>query len=59
MPGVVSLPHGWGHRYPTNRQVASRDPGPNVNALVDQHVIEPLSGMAFLNGFPIAVERAS
>jgi anaerobic selenocysteine-containing dehydrogenase len=57
MPGVVSLPHGWGHAYPTNRRLASRQPGPNCNALVDQRVIEPLAGMAFLNGFPVAVER--
>jgi formate dehydrogenase len=59
MPGVVALPHGWGHRYPTNRRVASRDPGPNVNELIDQRAIEPLAGMAFLNGFPVAVERAA
>jgi anaerobic selenocysteine-containing dehydrogenase len=58
MPGVVSLPHGWGHRYATNRRVASRDPGPNCNALIDERVIEPLSGMAFLNGFPVRVEPA-
>jgi formate dehydrogenase len=57
MPGVVSLPHGWGHAYPTNRRVAGGDPGPNANALIDQRAIEPLAGMAFLNGFPVAVER--
>jgi len=57
MPGVVSLPHGWGHAYPSNRSVASRDPGPDYNALADAAVIEPLSGMSFLNGFPVAVER--
>lgn len=57
MPGVVSLPHGWGHGYPTNRAVAPRDPGPDYNALVDERVIEPLSGMAFLNGVPVAIER--
>ena len=56
MPGVVSLPHGWGHTYEATRRVAARDPGPNCNALIDQRVIEPLSGMAFLNGFPVAVE---
>jgi len=39
--------------------VASRDPGPNANVLIDQRAIEPLSGMAFLNGFPVAVERVS
>src|SRR5207253_6476009 len=56
MPGVVSLPHGWGHRYQTNPRVATQDPGPNCNALIDQRTIEPLAGMAFLNGFPVAVE---
>jgi len=34
------------------------DPGPNANVRVDQRAIEPLS-MAFLNGFPVAVERVS
>jgi anaerobic selenocysteine-containing dehydrogenase len=58
MPGVVSLPHGWGHTYPTGTRVATRDPGANCNALIDRRAIEPLSGMAFLNGFPVAVERA-
>ena len=57
MPGVVSLPHGWGHAYETNRRVAAGDPGPNCNALIDQRVIEPLAGMAFLNGVPVSVER--
>jgi anaerobic selenocysteine-containing dehydrogenase len=56
MPGVVSLPHGWGHTYEASRRVAAQDPGPNCNALIDQRVIEPLAGMAFLNGFPVAVE---
>jgi anaerobic selenocysteine-containing dehydrogenase len=59
MPGVVSLPHGWGHSYETGRQVAGQDPGPNCNALIDQRAIEPLAGMAFLNGFPVAVEAAA
>jgi len=57
MPGVVSLPHGWGHSYPTNRRLAAADAGPDYNALIDPTVIEPLAGMSFLNGFPVAVER--
>ncbi len=57
MPGVVSLPHGWGHRAPGNRRVAARTPGADYNALIDPRAIEPLAGMAFLNGFPVAVER--
>ena len=59
MPGVVSLPHGWGHHYATSRRVAEEDPGPNCNALIDHRAIEPLAGMAFLNGFPVAVEPAA
>ena len=54
-----SLPHGWGDSYDTGRRVATQDPGPNCNALIDQRVIEPLAGMAFLNGFPGAVEASS
>src|SRR5439155_25558586 len=54
MPGGVSLPYGWGDG--ANRRVASRARGPNVNALIDQHAIGPLAGMAHLNGFPVAVE---
>jgi anaerobic selenocysteine-containing dehydrogenase len=57
MPGVVSLPHGWGHRYATNRRVAGADAGPDYNALIDAEIIEPLAGMSFLNGFPVAVEK--
>jgi anaerobic selenocysteine-containing dehydrogenase len=57
MPGVVCLPHGWGHDSPRNR-VATRDPGPNCNALVDERDIEPLAGMSRLNGMPVRVERA-
>jgi formate dehydrogenase len=56
MPGVVSLPHGWGHHSPANR-VATRDPGPDYNALVDAREIEPLAGMSRLNGMPVRVER--
>jgi anaerobic selenocysteine-containing dehydrogenase len=58
MPGVVSLPHGWGHRAETNRTIATRDPGADYNALVDRRAIEPLAGMSWLNGVPVAVERA-
>jgi anaerobic selenocysteine-containing dehydrogenase len=55
MPGVVSLPHGWGHHSPANR-VATRDPGPDYNVLVDAREIEPLAGMSRLNGMPVRVE---
>ncbi|MBU3749999.1 MAG: molybdopterin-binding oxidoreductase [Mycobacterium sp.] len=55
-PGVVSLPHGWGHTAPGTRlSVAAAQPGVNVNSLLDSSLIEPLSGTAVLNGVPVEV----
>ncbi|WP_251054149.1 molybdopterin oxidoreductase family protein [Streptomyces sp. ISL-66] len=52
--GVVSLPHGWGHdRSGTRLSVASATPGANVNQLLDGTRLDPLSGTAVLNGFPV------
>ncbi|MEV6249228.1 molybdopterin-dependent oxidoreductase [Streptomyces sp. NPDC051742] len=54
--GVVSIPHGWGHDRPGTRlSVASARPGVNVNQLLDGSLIDPLSGTAVLNGFPVEV----
>ncbi|RCH65085.1 molybdopterin oxidoreductase family protein [Streptomyces sp. SDr-06] len=58
--GVVSLPHGWGHSRPGSRlAVASDRPGVNVNQLLDGSRIDPLSGTAVLNGFPVALAPVS
>ncbi|MGW7112486.1 molybdopterin dinucleotide binding domain-containing protein, partial [Streptomyces xanthophaeus] len=52
--GVVSLPHGWGHdRAGARLSVASAEPGVNVNQLLDGTRLDPLSGTAVLNGFPV------
>ncbi|KMO97094.1 molybdopterin oxidoreductase family protein [Streptomyces roseus] len=52
--GVVSLPHGWGHdRDGARLSVASAAPGVNVNQLLDGSLLDPLSGTAVLNGFPV------
>ncbi|WP_405707791.1 molybdopterin-dependent oxidoreductase [Streptomyces xanthophaeus] len=52
--GVVSLPHGWGHdRAGARLSVASAEPGANVNQLLDGTRLDPLSGTAVLNGFPV------
>ncbi|MFF1410785.1 molybdopterin oxidoreductase family protein [Streptomyces sp. NPDC058289] len=52
--GVVSLPHGWGHDRPgTRMSVAAAVPGVNVNQLLDGSRLDPLSGTAVLNGFPV------
>jgi anaerobic selenocysteine-containing dehydrogenase len=57
-PGVVSLPHGWGHDVPGTRQkVASSVAGANSNVLTPPDV-DPLSGTAVLNGIPVTVAPA-
>ncbi|MGC0333003.1 anaerobic selenocysteine-containing dehydrogenase [Streptomyces sp. SAI-170] len=54
--GVVSLPHGWGHDRPGTRLGhAAKDPGVNVNQLLDGRLLDPLSGNAVLNGVPVQV----
>jgi anaerobic selenocysteine-containing dehydrogenase len=58
-PGVVSLPHGWGHTQPgTRMRVASQHPGVNVNSLNDGTLLDPLSGTAVLNALPVEVAPA-
>jgi hypothetical protein len=56
MPGVVSLPHGWGHdQRGTKLTVASERPGANLNAILDDTRRDPLSGNAVLSGVPITM----
>jgi anaerobic selenocysteine-containing dehydrogenase len=57
MPGVVSLPHGWGHNLPGSRLgLAAQRPGVNLNQLMDEGWRDPLSGNAVLNGIPVELE---
>ena len=57
MPGVVSLPHGWGHNLPGARlRLAAERPGANLNALLDDQLRDPLSGNAVLGGVAITME---
>jgi anaerobic selenocysteine-containing dehydrogenase len=59
MPGVVSLPHGWGHDLPGARlALAAERPGANLNALLDENWRDPLSGNAVLSGVPVAMSPA-
>jgi anaerobic selenocysteine-containing dehydrogenase len=56
MPGVVSLPHGWGHDQPgTKLGVAAERPGANLNAILDDTLRDPLSGNAVLSGVPVTM----
>jgi anaerobic selenocysteine-containing dehydrogenase len=60
MPGVVSVPHGWGHDAPGSRlRVAREHAGVNSNVLSDESVVEPVSGNAVLNGIPVEVRAAA
>jgi anaerobic selenocysteine-containing dehydrogenase len=60
MPGVVSLPHGWGHHRPGLRlAVASNHAGVSVNDLTDELRVDTLSGNAALNGVPVIVQPAT
>jgi anaerobic selenocysteine-containing dehydrogenase len=59
MPGVVSIPHGWGHDLPgVSLGVAGEHAGTNSNVLADELLLEPLSGTAVLNGIPVELEPA-
>jgi anaerobic selenocysteine-containing dehydrogenase len=60
MPGVVSIPHGWGHDADGARMtVASAHPGTNSNVLADELLLDPLSGNAVLNGIPVELARVA
>jgi anaerobic selenocysteine-containing dehydrogenase len=57
MPGVVSVPHGWGHDAEGTRQAVARaHAGASVNDLTDELLLDPLGGTAVLCGVPIEVE---
>jgi anaerobic selenocysteine-containing dehydrogenase len=56
MPGVVSIPHGWGHDRPGVRlRVAQRHAGASLNDLTDETLLDDLTGNAALVGLPIQV----
>jgi anaerobic selenocysteine-containing dehydrogenase len=59
MPGVVSIPHGWGHGVEgTEMRVAAARPGVNSNLLADSACVDPLSGDAVLIGIPVELAPA-
>ena len=56
MPGVVSIPHGWGHaREGTRLGVAQAHAGASVNDLTDELLLDALTGNAALNGVSVRV----
>ena len=58
-PGVVSLPHGWGHdRAGAQLGVAAAHAGVSLNDLTDDLLLDGVSGNAALNGVAVEVEPA-
>lgn len=58
MPGVVSLPHGWGHnsRQGVEMGIANEQQGVNCNDLTDDQFYDKISGNSALNGVPVEVQ---
>ena len=60
MPGVVCMPHLWGHgRKNTQQRVANEHPGVSMNDLTDVTLIDELTNNAIVNGVPVKVEPIS
>ena len=58
-PGIVSMPHGWGHDDPHSRlSVARAHAGSNTNILSPGVLVDAISGNAVLNGIAVAVRKA-
>jgi anaerobic selenocysteine-containing dehydrogenase len=60
MPGVVSLPHGFGHTDPLTRLsvATAKQPGVNSNQLADELLLDEPSGTSVTNGIPVEVSPA-
>ena len=59
MPGVVSLPHGFGHdRHGIRMKTAIAHAGVSCNDVTDDQYLDVLSGNAAVNGVPVTVRRA-
>ncbi len=60
MPGVVSIPHGFGHIYSDSRQSLANDqaPGISCNDLIDHEALDTASGTSVVNGAKVQVYAA-
>jgi anaerobic selenocysteine-containing dehydrogenase len=57
-PGVVSLPHGWGHgRVADWQHVAGATAGVSANDWTDDQAVDSIVGQAILNGVPVQLHR--
>lgn len=59
MPGVVSIPHGWGHhRSGMRMKTAEANPGVSINDLTDDLFVDEISGNAAFSGVKVRVALA-
>jgi len=57
MPGVVSIPHGFGHgRQGIRMATAQKSAGVSLNDITDEQFIDALTGMPVMNGVPVRIE---
>ena len=61
MPGVVSLPHGFGHIHRNTQQSVATTlaPGVSANDLVDDNEMDMPSGTSVVNGVPVTIVKAT
>ena len=59
MPGVVAIPHGWGHED-SGLSIAKQSRGANVNRLHPSgpDTVDNISGMSTLTGVPVQLAKA-
>ncbi|KZY30868.1 hypothetical protein A3730_19910 [Alcanivorax sp. HI0044] len=59
MPGVISVPHGWGHdRDGVQLEIARSTQGCSVNDVIGTERVEAVTAMAQLNGIPVTLAPA-
>ena len=60
-PGVVAVPHGWGHQNAKGLSVASNISGANVNLLAGDgpDALEYISGMVHLTGIDVTITKSN
>jgi len=58
MPGIISIPHGWGHDRPGVQLKTAREfAGVSVNDITDNRVTEELTGSSVFFGVPVRVGK--
>lgn len=60
MPGVVSMPHGYGHTAANSQlSIANQNAGVSMNDLIATHLIDPVCGNAVINGVAVTISAQS